>query len=253
MPGARLVLANLSDRLKTAGGMVCLTDLSPLSVCQGATDPTAVRQLATAAASRLIHLPRLHAKVYVADSRRAIVSSGNLTAGGLYDNYEIGIMIEDVAISSRIMTELSSYSELGARLDHAQLDRYCELAVQLRRTYDEERRILAEGATRALRAATDAVAEELIRVRLQEGPIHTVFAKTILYILEHHGRLSTEELHPLIERIHPDLCDNTVDRVIDGKRFGKKWKHAVRTAQQDLKQKGRIELVGGKWALRKSS
>jgi hypothetical protein len=104
-----------------------------------------------------------------------------------------------------------------------------------------------------LRAATDAVAEELIRVRLQEGPIHTVFAKTILYILEHHGRLSTEELHPLIERIHPDLCDNTVDRVIDGKRFGKKWKHAVRTAQQDLKQKGRIELVGGKWALRKSS
>jgi hypothetical protein len=53
----------------------------------------------------------------------------------------------------------------------------------------------------------------------------------------------------LIENIHPDLCDNTVDRVIDGKRFGKKWKHAVRTAQQQLKREGLVALSGGRWLL----
>ncbi|MGB9178477.1 MAG: hypothetical protein WCB68_04450, partial [Pyrinomonadaceae bacterium] len=56
-------------------------------------------------------------------------------------------------------------------------------------------------------------------------------------------------LHNMIEVIHPDLCDNSIDRVIDGKRFGKKWKHAVRTAQQNLKKKGLIILDSGRWSV----
>ena len=47
-----------------------------------------------------------------------------------------------------------------------------------------------------------------------------------------------------VAAIHPDLCDDSVDRVINGIHFGKKWKHAVRTAQQSLKNKGTIVLEG---------
>jgi hypothetical protein len=60
--------------------------------------------------------------------------------------------------------------------------------------------------------------------------------------------LMTVTLHDLIEQIHPDLCDNSVDRIIDGKRFGKKWKHAVRTAQQQLKRKGLVTIENGAWS-----
>jgi len=55
----------------------------------------------------------------------------------------------------------------------------------------------------------------------------------------------------MIEAIHPDLCDNSVDRVIDGKRFGKKWKHAVRTAQQQLKKQGLVRLANDRWMITK--
>jgi hypothetical protein len=51
------------------------------------------------------------------------------------------------------------------------------------------------------------------------------------------------------QEIHPDLCDDDVDRVIHGVRFGRKWKHAVRTAQQQLKRNRSIELQDGQWAL----
>jgi len=61
--------------------------------------------------------------------------------------------------------------------------------------------------------------------------------------------MSTEELHPLIQEAFPDLCDDDIDRIIDGRHFGKKWKHAVRTAQQHLKKKGLIKLKGGEWQL----
>lgn len=40
-----------------------------------------------------------------------------------------------------------------------------------------------------------------------------------------------------------------MDRVIDGKRFGKKWKHAVRTAQQKLKRDGLVHLAEDQWQL----
>ena len=91
------------------------------------------------------------------------------------------------------------------------------------------------------------------RLRLARGPIHGVFAATILYLLAKHGPMPTTELHPRVQATHPDLCDDSVDRVINGQRFGKKWKHATRTAQQHLKKQGRIDLVNGKWTLIRSA
>lgn len=61
--------------------------------------------------------------------------------------------------------------------------------------------------------------------------------------------LRTEELHPLIQLLHPDLCDDSVDRVIDGVHFDKKWKHCVRNAQQYLKRNGEIQFDGSRWHL----
>jgi len=37
---------------------------------------------------------QLHAKVVVADRKRAVVGSANLSWGGMYSNYEIGLLIE---------------------------------------------------------------------------------------------------------------------------------------------------------------
>jgi len=39
--------------------------------------------------------PKLHAKMYIFDSERAIITSANLTLGGLKNNYECGVLIHD--------------------------------------------------------------------------------------------------------------------------------------------------------------
>jgi hypothetical protein len=49
--------------------------------------------------------------------------------------------------------------------------------------------------------------------------------------------------------MHPDICDDRIDRVIDGVNFGKKWKHHVRTAEQALKRAHKIEFDGERWYL----
>ncbi len=247
--GTDFILANLPNAIKPTIQVSLLTDLSPMNVAQAATDPAAVHSLAAALPrTRVFHLPRVHAKVYVTDAERAIVTSGNLTKGGLDINYEYGLKVLDAPTAAAINRDITEYAELGALVPIEALSVYCDKAAQLRDLYKAQERAVRRADTR-LRGALLAAADELTRLRLAGGPMHTVFAATILYLLAKHGPLPTTELHPRVEAMHPDLCDNSIDRVIDGKRFGKKWKHAVRTAQQQLKKRGQIELNGDMWTL----
>lgn len=245
------IVRTVRDKTNGSGlSVLVLTDLSPLAICAGATDPASVAALrALFPASRSVHLPRLHAKVYTADRARAIVTSGNLTYGGLMCNHECGLLVDDPVAAAQIDDEVTAYAGLGAEVGAATLNEMCDLAVDARAAYKAQTASASRESTRRLRAVLKSASDTLVRARLAEGPIHTVFAKSIEFLLRRHGPLSTEAMHPMIQQMHPDLCDDTVDRVIDGKRFGKKWKHAARTAQQQLKKRGTIALINGAWAL----
>lgn len=247
--GAEMLASNLPSQ-RADIRLTFLTDLSPLHVCQGVTDPGACQVLVEAVGSaKIVHLPRLHAKAYVADERRAIITSANLTGGGLFTNYEYGCEIDEPSLVRPVRSDMQSYADLGAVLAGGTLEAYCDAASRAQSAF--RRRLAAAGrsATRRFQSALRSAEDELLRQRLASGALHTVLAKTILYLLARHGPLATVQMHPVVQSIHPDLCDDTVDRVIDGKRFGKKWKHAVRTAQQQLKQKGLIHLASGRWGL----
>jgi hypothetical protein len=88
-----------------------------------------------------------------------------------------------------------------------------------------------------------------LRLRGRGGHVTPLFGETIIFLLRRHGPLSTKELHPLIQGIHPDLCDDNIDRVIDGIHYGKKWKHWVRSAQQRMKGENKIMFVENRWHL----
>ncbi len=248
--GVDFVSRNIQTSLQSEGQVTFLTDLSPLHICQKATEPLALKAICQCVSVWAIwHLPRLHAKVYVADSRRAIITSGNLTAGGLNLNYEYGVEIADTQTINSIRRDIHDYAALGAAIGETQLATYCELAERVVRTYQRQLRSAARAVRQEFARTLRDAEDQLLRLRLAGGAITTVFEKTILYLLNRYGPMSTKRLHPLIQRIHPDLCDDTVDRVIDGQHFGKKWKHAVRRAQSHLKGGGQIDLSNGIWRL----
>jgi phosphatidylserine/phosphatidylglycerophosphate/cardiolipin synthase-like enzyme len=49
--------------------------------------------------------PTLHAKIYIFDSERAIITSANLTLGGLQNNYECGVLLHDSNTVSRLRAD----------------------------------------------------------------------------------------------------------------------------------------------------
>ncbi|MFM8727258.1 MAG: phospholipase D-like domain-containing protein [Planctomycetaceae bacterium] len=245
--GVDFLLSHLANVVKDSVQLTLLTDLSPLNVAQGATSLPAIHELAKSVPRlRITHLPRVHAKVFVQDSESAIVTSGNLTAGGLITNYEYGMLISDRNLAGEIESDMHEYTALGADVSHSAFEQYCTKGVRLQSLYSSWQNQLQIASPELQQAICEAT-DDLIRLRLSGGAMHTVFAATIVFLLTKYGPLSTDELHCRIADMHPDLCDNTVDRVIDGKRFGKKWKHAVRSAQQHLKRQQKILLLNGVW------
>ena len=112
--GTKFLLQNLKSSARSNIRLRFITNLSPQNVCQGATDPDALRSLVEEIrVSNMTHLPRLHAKVYIADTKYAIITSGNLTAGGLMRNHWSGVLTTDPATVSRVRADIEGLEHLG--------------------------------------------------------------------------------------------------------------------------------------------
>ncbi|MDD3492865.1 MAG: phospholipase D-like domain-containing protein [Candidatus Thermoplasmatota archaeon] len=242
----------LSDSIQTKIRMSLITNLTTRNIVNGVTEPVALLELYKRFSQvKISSLGRLHAKVYLVDDNIGIITSANLTSGGLVNNFEYGVLIDDRDAITAIKEDMLKYYSLGNILDKNLLEKIDEEADKL---YDIRRQtdVLIESTKLAqlLKNSVDNLDLELLKNRIKEGKtINAIFSDTILYVLKKKGPLSTDELHPVIQAIHPDICDDSIDRVIDGQHFGKKWKHLVRSAQQSLKKKGLIYLKGEKWHL----
>ena len=224
-----------------------LTDLSARTLLSGATDVGALYALASCLPStHVTYVPRIHAKVYVSDGRCAIVTSANFTDGGFHSNLEYGIWLEDAPTVRTVVSDIQRYAALGAKVKASDL-------LCLRDTMKEA----ASRQTRVRTPATEALADvqalletQVFRMRVRGGTINAVFARTIVYLLS-RGELATEEIEEGVQQIHPDLCDDSMDRIIDGRHYGKLWKHQVRNAQQHLKRRGLVlyDEQKGTWHL----
>jgi len=226
-----------------------LTDLSRDNMLSGATDVEAITSVVRAfPATEIRFLPSLHAKVYVADDTEAVVTSANMTYSGLARNFEYGVRFLEPPVVRQIRQDVVEYAALGSPIDRSQLEAFVRITLELRDMRKTAEKTLRNSFRREFDKKLREAEEEIIRARVAGRPSHTIFAEAIRHILR-SGPFSTQDLHRAVRQIHPDLCDDTVERIIDGKHFGKKWKHAVRTAQQHLKKRGDIELVGGRWRM----
>lgn len=239
-PIRQLVRTIEAKRLQDSLTVTVLTELTLANLVRGASDVAALLFVAERVRTvEIVYLPRIHAKVYVSGDKRAIISSANLTTGGLRANLEYGVQIEDSTVVRQVVADIREYAALGGQVTPNHLAMLQTRVQELQASVMEAQRSISQALQSASADLQREAEDDLLRIRARGRTIHAIFADTILFVLK-RGALATEQLHEHIRDIHPDLCDDTLDRVIDGERFGKLWKHQVRTAQQYLKGKGLI-------------
>ncbi len=245
----------LSDSIKTKSSVriSLITNLTSQNIINRAIEPAALLELYKQFDQvNISSLGKLHAKVYIIDNDIGIITSANLTRGGLINNFEYGILIDDKNVISTIKDDMLKYYSLGNIFDRALLEKINEESEKLYKIKHETDNLIKDTElAQLLKKVTETIDFELLknRIKSKSRTINGIFSETIIYILKKRGSLSTNKLNPLIQSIHPDICDDSIDRVIEGQHFGKKWKHLVRSAQQSLKRKKLIDLKDGKWCL----
>jgi hypothetical protein len=244
------LLSNLQQReVDRDITVLAVTNLRPESVLAGSTDVEALAALSRRLPRfKLIHLPSLHAKVYVADDQAAVVTSANLTPSGIAGNLEYGVAFTERRVVREIRRDFEGYSSLGAEVTAPEIEVIAQETIELRKAFIAAEKSIRRDAKRSFNRLLESANLRLLRQRARGKTTHAILADTILFFLA-RGPLRTIELHPLIQQLHPDICDDSVDRVIDGVHFGKRWKHYVRTAQAHLRRTGRIYTDGNRWYL----
>jgi hypothetical protein len=204
-----------------------ITNLTIQNIVNKFTDPTALLKLyENFKFVQISSLGKLHAKVYLIDDIGGIITSANLTGGGLIANFEYGVFINDREIISTVKDDMFKYFSLGNVLDKKILEKISGEAKKIYLVKKKTENVIRKTKlSQLLKHATDNLNIELLKNRVKEGKtVNAIFSNTILYLLEKKGPLTTSELHPLIQSIHPDICDDSIDRVINGQHFGKKLK-----------------------------
>jgi len=226
-----------------------MTDLRPDSVLAGSLHVQALLDLLDAGCKvKITALARVHAKVYLADTKVAWITSANLTTAALEHNLEYGVFIDDPSVAVNILQDMREYAQLGTVATRLQIQDYLTAIEALRKDYEAYRRVSETKFRQQFRERLEEATLEAIRLQIGSRSAHAVFAEAVLFLLR-SGPMTTKEMHPKIQILLPELCDDQRDRVIDGRHFGKLWKHHVRTAQQYLKRSGVIDYHNGTWKL----
>lgn len=88
------------------------------AISSSALDVEALLRLARVSpTSKLVALPNLHAKVFVADNKYAVITSGNLTCSGLDTNIEYGAVLSEQTLVRTVRKDMLNFARLGSTVN----------------------------------------------------------------------------------------------------------------------------------------
>lgn len=88
------IVTKLYDHLKDSVQVDVVTSCKLMNFYRKASDIEALCVIIDRG-GKLINFQKLHSKIYIFDDKKVIITSSNLTKGGLYSNYEFGIEIDE--------------------------------------------------------------------------------------------------------------------------------------------------------------
>lgn len=232
-----------------------LTSLDERSLSDGSVDSGALARLCEQVPGTSVkHLRHLHAKAYIADAHTAIVTSANLTAGGLCRNYELGVAITEPRWVQDIADDLMEYGNLGVSAPLDALVLIDDKAQEARRLKAATDNAASGSAKQEYDAALREIRDTVIDLQFADkkfisnpdAAVTAQFADVIKYILRRNGPMRTTDMYPLAEILKPELCDDHTDYVSKGVNYGEKWQQRLRTAQINLRRQGIIAHSGGR-------
>ena len=230
----------LCGQLRPGVAVLTLANLDTDAVSSAALDVAALGRLAEASpASRLVALPSLHAKVYIADETAAIVTSGNLTRAALDRNIECGVLLDEPDPVRALRAEMQSFTHLGSELDAEALRDLAPIEAELRRTRAGADAAGSPEARREFARVLREARPEFVAAPIGDRSVPAMFRDAVRFVLARSGPLAQRDINEAVRALLPDLCRDDEQLIIKGEPYNSSaWKRRVRHAGQSLKARG---------------
>ncbi|HPW66970.1 MAG TPA: phospholipase D-like domain-containing protein [Salinivirgaceae bacterium] len=234
--GVSILLNSLNPTNKSIN---IVTNLSAQNIIDNVTQPQALlRMYSVFQKTTVASLAKLHAKVYIIDEDFAVITSANLTYGGLKSNFEYGVLIDDTETVKTVKKDILDYAALGHLYDKDFLAKIHEESKKIEQVQRKAEIQRSEIDLKLLLQQQQKIDSILETQFTDKETRHGVFAKTIKFLLENNKQLTTQQLYQLVQEIHPEMCNDTI-KYSNGE---KKWKIEVRQARHFLKKQGVVEM-----------
>lgn len=246
---ADYICENLSTRnLSSKISFRLLTDLRSQSILDNSLDIEALQVFQDQLHKfELLTLPGLHAKVYVFDSAYAVVGSSNLTPSGFEYNYEYNVGISDLTTVQKIKIDIDNYSRIGNIVEKEKINELCVVAQEVREEYQRVSRSATSSIKRKFNETLQKADIKFVEALVGKKTPYSIFKEAVIYCLTKEP-LSTQDLQVRIKHMLPNLCIDQ-ELVINGQKFGKVWKHQIRTVLNDLRRRGNLKQINKVWTL----
>ena len=231
--------------------VITLANIDAEAVSTSALDLAALQCLAeTSPSAKLIALSNLHAKVFIADEKAAIVTSGNLTRAALDRNLEYGVLLNETGLVRAVRNDMLSFARLGSQVEANTIAALTPLEAELRQARADVASSAAPTAKRRFAEVMRQARPALASTQVGNRSAHAVFGEAIQFILA-RGPQPTKAIQQEVRHLMPTLCDEHEYFMIKGERYGKAWKRRLRHAQLHLKRKGVVSYNASErtWAL----
>lgn len=243
---------NLSTRnLSSKISFRLLTDLRSQSILDNSLDIEALQVFQDRLHKfELLTLPGLHAKVYIFDSAYAVVGSSNLTPSGFGYNYEYNVGISDLTTVQKIKIDIDNYSRIGNTVEKEKINELCVVAQEVKEEYQRVSRSATSSIKRKFNETLQKADTKFAEALVGKKTPYSIFKEAVIYCLTKEP-LPTHDLQVTIKHLLPNLCTDQ-ELIINGHRFGKVWKHQIRTVLNDLRRRGNLKQIDKVWNLFKS-
>jgi len=101
------IVSDLYQNKKESVRISVVTNINLKSICKKSTDIEALTQIIEQR-DPLYNFQRLHAKFYIFDKQRLVITSANLTPSGMKRNYEYGLLVSDTSIVEQACSDFES-------------------------------------------------------------------------------------------------------------------------------------------------
>lgn len=241
----------LCEQFRPGISITTLTNINLEAISSSALDTAALRYLSEVSPrALLIALPSLHAKVFVADDKAAIVTSGNLTRSALDHNIEYGVLLREKDLVQTILDDMLAYARLGSAVSVNTISKIEPLEHELRLARAKVNDRPTSDARRDLAELMRQSRPTFVGTQIGNRTKYAVFGEAIRFVLANRP-LPTRTIHEQVKTILPDLCNDAIPLIINKQYYGIAWKRDLRHAQLHLKRKGVLTLdkSSGLWSL----